>query len=269
MVELFETELMDDGRRSSKGNQLKWESGGIWFKADYLGYEGLSEFVISSLLEKSSLEEAEYVKYGLETIRYKNNIFTGCRSRDFAEGYMTITLERLFKTLYGKGLNEGIYSIGDHTERLKFLVDQVERTTGIQGFGLYMSKMLTIDSLFLNEDRHTHNISILWDGNREFRLCPIYDNGAALMSDTRLDYPLGLDIYTEKKRVKPKLFCDSFEEQLDIAESLYGKNISFNWKRGDVDEILSHAGIYEKTATDRVRDLLIEQRREHSYLFLQ
>lgn len=35
---------------SSKGNQLKWERQGIWYKADYTGYEGLSEYMVSELL---------------------------------------------------------------------------------------------------------------------------------------------------------------------------------------------------------------------------
>ena len=42
MVELFENQLKDFSRQSSKGNQLKWENNGIWYKADYTGYEGLS-----------------------------------------------------------------------------------------------------------------------------------------------------------------------------------------------------------------------------------
>lgn len=42
MIELFEREIVDDSRQSSKGNQLKWENNGIWYKADYAGYEGLA-----------------------------------------------------------------------------------------------------------------------------------------------------------------------------------------------------------------------------------
>ena len=35
---------------TSKGDQRKWEIDGIWYKADYMGYEGLSELLVSSLL---------------------------------------------------------------------------------------------------------------------------------------------------------------------------------------------------------------------------
>ena len=37
MIELFEKDLRTNTWQSSKGNQLKWETNGFWYKADYLG----------------------------------------------------------------------------------------------------------------------------------------------------------------------------------------------------------------------------------------
>ena len=71
MVELFEQNIKTNTRQSSKGNQLKWENESIWYKADYMGYEGLVEYVVSRLLEKSSLKQEEYVLYKTEEINYK------------------------------------------------------------------------------------------------------------------------------------------------------------------------------------------------------
>lgn len=51
MIELFEQNIRTNDRQSSKGNQLKWENEGIWYKADYTGYEGLAEYMISNLLK--------------------------------------------------------------------------------------------------------------------------------------------------------------------------------------------------------------------------
>lgn len=76
-VELFEQHIVTTERHSSKGNQLKWKDGEIWYKADYTGYEGLSEYIISNLLKKSSLNSEEFVIYEPVNIRYKNNVFTG------------------------------------------------------------------------------------------------------------------------------------------------------------------------------------------------
>ena len=60
MIELFEQNIRTNDRQSSKGNQLKWENKGIWYKADYTGYEGLAEYMISHLLKKSTLTENEF-----------------------------------------------------------------------------------------------------------------------------------------------------------------------------------------------------------------
>ena len=34
MIELFGQNIRTNRRQSSKGNQLKWENDGIWYKAD-------------------------------------------------------------------------------------------------------------------------------------------------------------------------------------------------------------------------------------------
>ena len=41
---------------------------------------------------------------------------------------------------------------------------------------------------FLNEDRHTHNITVLMNGKGDYAYCPIFDNGAGLLADTTMDY---------------------------------------------------------------------------------
>lgn len=71
-------------RQSSKGNQLKWENKGVWYKADYTGYEGLSEYLISNLLCRSTLHEAEFVRYEPEQIRYRKKIYEGVKSENFS-----------------------------------------------------------------------------------------------------------------------------------------------------------------------------------------
>ena len=54
---------------SSKGNQLKWEQDGWWYKADAFGYESLAEVVVSRLLLQSSIQKT--VVYEPVLIRYK------------------------------------------------------------------------------------------------------------------------------------------------------------------------------------------------------
>lgn len=213
MVELFEQDIRTNDRQSSKGNQLKWESDGNWYKADYTGYE------------------------------------------------------RLFKNFFGESLYKSIFKIADYEGRLMFLVRQVERMTGLREFGKYMNKLFTIDAFFLNEDRHTHNIAVLMDGNGKFDYCPIFDNGAGLLSDTALDYPLGGDVSKYMQAAKAKTICSNFDEQLDISEKLYGDNIRFTFSEKDVKNIIAKADIYSDDERNRVERILCMQIRKYQYLF--
>ena len=125
MIELFEYDIKTDNRQSSKGNQLKWQKGNEWYKADYTGYEGLAEYVVSELLSMSTLKSGEYVSYETVQIAYKFQRYRGCKSRDFLpEGWQLITLERLFHSMYNQSLNRSIYTIKDYKSRIRFLVEQ-------------------------------------------------------------------------------------------------------------------------------------------------
>lgn len=268
MIELFEQNERKNERQSSKGNQLKWENDGIWYKADYTGYEGLSEYMISHLLKKSSLGEMEYVLYEPEEIKYKTIIYKGAKSNNFLQdGWQIITLERLFKNFFGESLYESLYRIDNHKKRFCFLVDQTERMTGLTQFGIYMNKLFTIDAFFLNEDRHTHNIAVLLNEKNEFAYCPIFDNGAGLLADTTMDYPIQEDVYSLMNQVHAKTICGDFDEQLDISEELYNINLKFSFTKKDVKDLLNQAVIYTEEERIRVEKIIYAQMAKYAYLF--
>lgn len=268
MVELFEQDERQNNRQSSKGNQLKWNNNGIWYKADYTGYEGLAEYMISHLLLKSSLRQDEFVLYEPEQIRYKDAVYSGVKSNDFLEkDWQLITLERLFMTFFGQSLYQSIFKISDPEKRLIFLVEQVERVTNLSDFGVYMNKLFTMDAFFLNEDRHTHNIAIQMNKDGRFSYSPIFDNGAGLLADTSLDYPLGKDVYLQIKEVRAKTISADFDEQLDLSEKLYGNHLKFHFHAKDVSDLLDGISIYSQKEKDRVRDILLSQMKKYAYLF--
>lgn len=268
MIELFEQDIKDENRKSSKGNQLKWIRQRNWYKADYTGYEGLAEYMISRLLELSTLREDEFILYLTEEMKYKNTRYLGCRSFDFLPtGWQLLTLERLFQIHYGKSLSKSIFQIQDHKNRLQFLVEQIQNITHLHGFGSYMCKLLTVDTLFLNEDRHMHNIAVLLDEAGGFHYCPIFDNGASLLSDTLMDYPLEEDILPMMEEAKAKTFCTDFDEQLEVAEQLYGVQMHFQFTGKDVFGLLDEEPYYPKEIKDRVADIILQRMRKYSYLF--
>ena len=268
MVELFEQDEKQNERQSSKGNQLKWENQDIWYKADYTGYEGLAEYMVSGLFFYSSLGKEEYVSYQTEEISYKRNRYLACKSKNFLpSGWKLITLERLFQNLYGESLNKSVYSINDYTGRVRFLVEQTIRMTGLKEFGAYLCRLFAIDAMFFNEDRHTHNIAVLLDDVGEYHYCPIFDNGAALLSDTTMDYPMTGDVYELIEEARPKTICQDFDEQLDIAEQLYGQQIRFYYGVKEIESLLAAEQYYPNEIKQRVKEILINQRRKYRYLF--
>lgn len=76
-----------------------------------------------------------------------------------------------------------------------------------------IGKMLLLDALILNEDRHFNNICFVIESNGSLRLTPIFDNGGALLSDTR-DYPLITQDFINIRNVKSKPFSTRFSNQI-------------------------------------------------------
>ena len=253
---------------TSKGDQLKWRTGNIWYKADYMGYEGLAETLVSHLLQKSSLSHP-FVLYQPVQIKYHGNLRSGCFSSDFLkENQMLIPLEKLYRQNTGDSLAMTLSTFTDVGERIRFLVEQVEHITGIQNFGAYLTAMLEIDAFFLNEDRHTNNIAVLYDTETEqYTLSPLFDQGLCLFADTSNDYPLGLPLDACTKRIEAKPFSLNFDAQLDAAEELYGIQIHFRFTAKDVcAELDTLTEYYPLEIRQRVEQIIRWQMRKYAYL---
>lgn len=72
---------MKDKNSCSKGNQPKFEQNGYWYKQDYLGYEGASEYVASEILKHSNI--SNYVEYKMCPVEIDGKIEKGCVSSNF------------------------------------------------------------------------------------------------------------------------------------------------------------------------------------------
>jgi len=105
------------------------------------------------------------------------------------------------------------------------------------------------------------------NGKGDYAYCPIFDNGAGLLADITMDYPLTGDIYTLMEKVQPKTICNAFDEQLDISESLYKMNLKFRFTKKDVTELLENAEGYSDEIRKRVETIIFAQMRKYPYLF--
>lgn len=104
---------------TSKGDQLKWKIGNIWYKSDYMGYEGLSETLVSHLLQKSTLSHP-FVLYQPVRIAYRGTLRSGCSSPDFLKAnQMLIPLEKLYRQNTGDSLAISLAAFSEPAERIE------------------------------------------------------------------------------------------------------------------------------------------------------
>ena len=268
VIEIEKEHILTGIGHSSKGNQLKWEVDGYWYKADAFGFESLSEVVISRLLQHSNIKN--FVEYEPVTIIYKGKSYRGCRSKNFRrDKEELVTLERLSRQYTGFSLARELGRISDIEQRILYVTELVENVTGLGGFGKYLSKMLEIDAFFLNEDRHTNNIALLYDSEKkEYGFCPFFDMGLSLFSDTREAYPIEKDFEECRKTIAAKPFSRDFDEQMDAAEQLFGGQLKFYFSAKAMADILGELQtLYRKEEMERVEGVLRNQMRKYQYMF--
>ena len=252
---------------TSKGDQPKWQLAGKWYKADHMGYEALAEVVTSQLLKQSNVPD--FVAYEPVLIQYQGKKIPGCVSKNFRrKDEMLVPLERLHRSYKGQSLATVLGRINEPQERILYTVNFIEQTTGLTGVGEYLTFLLELDSFFLNEDRHTNNLAVIRnEKTKEFRFCPIFDNGLALLSDIN-DYPLDKDVYNCIRRVHAKPFDLDFDVQVEAAEDLYGMQIKFSFSKKAVSKALEFVKeLYGEEIFRRVESVLFEQMRKYPIYF--
>lgn len=228
---------------SSKGNQEKWFDADTnqWYKLDQFGYEALSETLISILLEKSNIEKDTpftFVRYEPVRLIVHNRERTGCVSENFLrEGQSVITINHLLSRVLGYPLKDRLLSLTSDKKRIAYLAETTKEYTGLDYFGEYLTLLFEIDSLFLNDDRHLNNIAVIKTGDK-YDYCPIFDNGAGLLSDTRLS-PMDIEPKALIASLRARPFNTTFTRQMNTARSLYGKQLSMPvLHRADIMEYL-------------------------------
>lgn len=215
---------------SSKGNQEKWfdSATGNWYKLDQFGYEALAETLISLLLENSNIEADtpfSFVRYQMERLRVHGRERTGCVSQNFLEpGQSLITVNRLLSNYLGMPLRQKLVQLPSDKRRTAYLAEATAEYTGLLDFPRYLTLLFEVDALFCNDDRHLNNIAVVEQGG-EYSYCPIFDNGAGLLSNTQLSQ---MDIAPKAllAALRARPFNTTFNRQMNAARSLYGKQFT-------------------------------------------
>lgn len=267
LIDLSDCDINIAEKTSSKGNQIKWNFGDFWIKSDGNGYEGLSEYIVSHILMKSNVDD--FCRYNITNIKYKENELKGCVSKNFVpDSYDLITLEKL-------GLAYKNASIGEFLARPGFAEDRIDvvmkflNELKIQGVEKYMTTLMELDSLTLNDDRHTNNIAFLRKDNILIP-APIFDNGGAFLSNT-MEYSMRYNPRYLTTNVSAKPFSQSFEKQKRIFEDLYGKYFKTSFSKDDLRACLDYASaVYtDDQILKRVEITFLEQMDKNKDLFIE
>lgn len=211
---------------SSKGNQEKWLDRNVWYKLDQFGYEALAETLVSRLLERSNIEKSgfKFVRYDMERLNVHGRERVGCSSKNFLKkSESIITLARLHSMNLGYKLSEKLIRLKSDKQRIAYLAEETARLTGLDRFPEYLTLLFEIDALFLNDDRHLNNIAVLERGGK-YDYCPIFDNGAALLSNVQISR---MDIAPKAliSTLRARPFNTTFTRQMNTAMHLYGTQL--------------------------------------------
>ena len=257
---------------SSKGNQEKWydQVSARWYKLDQFGYEALAETVISTVLEQSNIQTDTpftFVRYHMERLRVHGRERTGCSSKNFLHpGQALITINRLLSSYLGKPLREKLVRLPSDKKRIAYLAEATAELTGLELFPQYLTLLFEVDALFCNDDRHLNNIAVI-EQNGKFDYCPIFDNGAGLLSNTQLS-PMDILPPALISALQARPFNTTFTRQMNTARSLYGMQLVMpKLTTSDIREVLGPVLNYypqrdRGIMTDRVETcILIRQRK--------
>ena len=257
---------------SSKGNQEKWydQVSDRWYKLDQFGYEALAETVISTVLEQSNIQTDTpftFVRYHMERLRVHGRERTGCSSKNFFQpGQALITINHLLSSYLGKPLREKLVRLPSDKKRIAYLAEATAELTGLELFPQYLTLLFEVDALFCNDDRHLNNIAVI-EQNGKFDYCPIFDNGAGLLSNTQLS-PMDILPPALISALQARPFNTTFTRQMNTARSLYGMQLVMpKLTTSDIREVLGPVLNYypqrdRGIMTDRVETcILIRQRK--------
>lgn len=217
----------------AKGNQPKWLLNGKWYKADHMGCEALAEVLTARLLKQSNV--FHFTAYEPVLIQYQGKEMPGCASQNFRGRHeMLVSFERLHRAYRGQGLAAVLGEMKEPQQRIRYTVDFLEQTTGLSGVGEYLTLLLEADAFFLNEDRHTNNLAVIRnEKTKGFRLCPIFDDGLALLADLG-NYPVDQNVSDCISRVRAKPFDVDFDVQVKAARALYGPQLKFSFTQSEI-----------------------------------
>ena len=163
---------------SNLGYQPKYVSPkeGYWYKEDFKGGEALAEVLVSTFLRSCHyMTSKNFVLYDFKYNSVNSFDIKTCVSPNFLQkGEQFISFKDLLSQV--RPLTE---KLADFNSKLDYIDSVYQQTVG-QSFREELLRLLTLDVMFRNTDRHLSNFGIILAPNGSIRFAPIFDNGLAL-----------------------------------------------------------------------------------------
>lgn len=198
------------------GYQSKYTStkGGYWYKEDFKGGEALAEVLVSAFLRSCNyMTSKDFVPYYFKHTSVESFDLKTCVSSNFLqEGEQIISFKDLLSLVYPP-----IENLVGFDSKLDFIDSVFQQTVG-QSFREEMLRLLTLDVMFRNTDRHLSNFGIILAPNGSIRFAPIFDNGLALGVSEGAYFDLDNLIKGFGYKIKPyELVVSALTPQIDTA----------------------------------------------------
>lgn len=217
--------LMSEG--TSRGNQRKFYKDGYWVKIDnYNCSEGLAEDFVSCF--ENTIYDFPHVIYKTAVIDIDGSKYNICFSRNMYDvGVSFVSLRHIFKQ-YNIPLRIFIQD-DDVAVNMKNVIDTVFRLLNVDISG-YLSRLLFLDALIINEDRHYMNLGVCYKDGMYFP-AQCFDNGSSLFCVNwtyRKRKSLQENLQMAKSVARP--FSKFFDKQIEACIKLGAKSLMINYE---------------------------------------
>lgn len=201
---------------SRLGYQTKFTSpnGGYWYKEDFRGGEALAEVLVSTFLKSCNyLGFKDFVPYDFKYTAPNSVDLRTCVSPNFLQkGEQFISFKDLLSLVHPPTEN-----LVGFDSKLDFIDSVFQQTVG-QSFREELLRLLTLDVMFRNTDRHLSNFGIILTPNGSIRFAPIFDNGLALGVSKGAYFDLDNLIKGFGYKIKPyELSVSTLTPQIDTS----------------------------------------------------
>lgn len=249
-------EQMRNTRQRTTGTQTKFRKGDLWYKCDDYCREALCETLVSDIIRKSNLSKyVDTLEYEPLLIQIGKERKPACVSPNFVgKGNRIVTYEKALDW----------FDLSDSSDNSSSFIDMLQRLSKIQDNDLlqYMCCIAELDTLTLNEDRHTNNIAFIRRKDGSVIPAPIFDNGRCFAMNEHNDK---LSVKEAIEKTNPRIAeFSSFQSAADTMERLVGcAGIGLfrtRYSERDLEKTLAKFdGIYEPEILDRAKTAVLMQ----------